>query len=309
MRFPIVPPQRITPYELYQQWISQLDPLTAKAYTAAWRKFATANGVDVPDAVYYFLSNGPLEANQMVANLRSYLIEEKAAGATINARMAALKALLSYASDQNLVNWTIKIKRAKEVPVSDRRGPEPKVVSRLFELMSQNKSQVGIRNYAIAKLLYVPALRCCEVVELNVEHVHLDRSTLSILGKARGGRELVTMPQSTRQAIEDWLDVRPSCKSPALFVALKTKHFGNRMSANHIKHIFEKHDGVRPHGLRHSAVTRALDLTDGNIRAVQKFSRHASPNQVLAYDDCRRDLGGQVADLLDSEHTGGTTTE
>lgn len=31
---------------------------------------------------------------------------------------------------------------------------------------------------------------------------------------------------------------------------------------------------VRPHGLRHAAVTEAFDRTRGNVRAVQRFSRH-----------------------------------
>jgi integrase/recombinase XerC len=32
---------------------------------------------------------------------------------------------------------------------------------------------------------------------------------------------------------------------------------------------------VRPHGLRHAGITRGLDLTRGDLRAVQRFSCHA----------------------------------
>jgi integrase/recombinase XerC len=31
---------------------------------------------------------------------------------------------------------------------------------------------------------------------------------------------------------------------------------------------------MRPHGLRHAAITEALELTRGDVRAVQRFSRH-----------------------------------
>jgi integrase len=41
----------------------------------------------------------------------------------------------------------------------------------------------------------------------------------------------------------------------------------------------------RPHGLRHQAITSALD----SGRAVRKFSRHA---KLLVYDDARRDVAG-----------------
>jgi len=55
---------------------------------------------------------------------------------------------------------------------------------------------------------------------------------------------------------------------------------------------------VRPHGLRHAAITAALDATGGDVRAVQRFSRHAKIETVTRYDDNRRDLGGQVAKLV-----------
>ena len=50
--------------------------------------------------------------------------------------------------------------------------------------------------------------------------------------------------------------------------------------------------------VRHSAITKALDLTRGDLRAVQKFSRHADVRTIRKYDDNRTDLGGQVAALV-----------
>ena len=52
---------------------------------------------------------------------------------------------------------------------------------------------------------------------------------------------------------------------------------------------------VRPHGLRHAAITEALDLTNGNVRAVQRFSRHRDLRILNVYDDNRTDLAGEVA--------------
>ena len=55
---------------------------------------------------------------------------------------------------------------------------------------------------------------------------------------------------------------------------------------------------VRPHGSRHSAITAALDATNGNARAARKFSRHRSIEVLLRYDDNRADLAGEVARLV-----------
>ena len=55
---------------------------------------------------------------------------------------------------------------------------------------------------------------------------------------------------------------------------------------------------MRPHGLRHAAITTLLDKSGGNIRAVQQFSRHRDVRVIERYDDNRQDIGGQMARLL-----------
>jgi integrase/recombinase XerC len=62
--------------------------------------------------------------------------------------------------------------------------------------------------------------------------------------------------------------------------------------------------GVRPRGLRHAAITRALDLTGGDIRSVQKFSRHKDVRLLQRYDDNRQDLAGVVAQRLAEDAKG-----
>ena len=55
---------------------------------------------------------------------------------------------------------------------------------------------------------------------------------------------------------------------------------------------------VWPHGLRHAAITEALDLTGGDVRKVQRFSRHRDLQTLTIYDDARIDMGGEVAKLV-----------
>ena len=43
------------------------------------------------------------------------------------------------------------------------------------------------------------------------------------------------------------------------------------------------------------AITSALDATNGDVRAVQKFSGHADVRILERYDDNRQDLAGDVA--------------
>jgi integrase/recombinase XerC len=55
---------------------------------------------------------------------------------------------------------------------------------------------------------------------------------------------------------------------------------------------------VRPHGLRHAAITHALDVAGGDVRRVAKFSRHRDLRTLTIYDDNRTDLAGEVAALV-----------
>ena len=50
---------------------------------------------------------------------------------------------------------------------------------------------------------------------------------------------------------------------------------------------------------RHSAITAALDATDGNVRKVQKLSRHRKLDTLMIYDDNRHKDQGEITDLLD----------
>jgi integrase/recombinase XerC len=56
---------------------------------------------------------------------------------------------------------------------------------------------------------------------------------------------------------------------------------------------------MSPHRIRHSAITAALDATDGNIRKVQKLSRHKNINTVMTYDDNRSNHQEEMSQLLD----------
>jgi integrase len=58
---------------------------------------------------------------------------------------------------------------------------------------------------------------------------------------------------------------------------------------------------VRPHGLRHTAITAVLDA-GASTRDAQRFSRHKDPRTLLRYDDNRADLRGRLAAELSERY-------
>lgn len=131
----------------------------------------------------------------------------------------------------------------------------------------------------------------------------LARDAVDVLGKGMTQKIKLSLPASTKKALASWIHVRRASSGP-LFTRLdRARSEDCRLTARSIQRIVKnlgRRVGVKatPHGLRHAAITEALDLTNGNIRAVQRFSRHKDVRVLMRYDDNRADLGGNVACLV-----------
>jgi integrase/recombinase XerC len=55
---------------------------------------------------------------------------------------------------------------------------------------------------------------------------------------------------------------------------------------------------IRPHGIRHRAISAALEQTNGNVVRVQKFARHNDPKTTLLYYDEWCDVSGEITRAL-----------
>src|SRR5262249_37072672 len=137
-------------------------------------------------------------------------------------------------------------------------------------------------------------------VRLDVADLDREGGTLAVLGKGRTAKVALTLPAPTRAALQAWLAVRGQGTGP-LFRSLDRARKGSgRLTAAGLYALVRNlGEGVGLkawlHGLRQAAITEALDRTGGDVRAVQRFSRHRDLRTLQRYDDCRRDLAGEVA--------------
>ena len=58
---------------------------------------------------------------------------------------------------------------------------------------------------------------------------------------------------------------------------------------------------MSPHRVRHSSITTALDKSNGNVRKVQKLSRHKNLNTLMIYDDNRNQDQLKLSNLLEQD--------
>lgn len=160
------------------------------------------------------------------------------------------------------------------------------------------------RNAAILRLMAGEALRRFEVTGLDLAHVDLAGCRLNVLRKGKEERQWLEIAPATAAALASWIDVRGGQAGP-LFTNFDRAGKGTgRLSGVavwQIVHTLGAAAGlgtVRPHGLRHTAITRALDLSGGDIAAVQEFSGHSDMKTLKIYDDNRLNRRSGISRLV-----------
>jgi integrase/recombinase XerC len=295
----------MSPEGLVRAFLESFGPHTKRAYARDLRSFAEFLGRKTEaDAARALLSLDAFSAKALMHDYMARMKQEDFASSYINRRLACLCSLVRLAHLVGLCSFELKVPSLPVETLRDTRGPGMEGVSQLIQSLQGKQDPKSIRDLAILRMLFGLALRRNEVLSLDLEHLEMEKNTVWILGKHRRERERLKLPKLCKEALESWLLIRGRASGP-LFTSLSPWKLGERISGNGLYVVIDKLGKkvgvkVKPHGLRHAAITKALEETNGNLRAVQKFSRHKDPKMLMVYDDARQDLQGQVADLVDS---------
>lgn len=290
--------QRDKAAALVQAFLSGRNPLTIRAYKQDLETFAAfIKAASVNEASRVLLSCTPGDANALALGFKTALVEWKLSAATINRRLAALRALVKLGRTLGLVPWTLEVANMKAEQYRDLRGPGRATLKRVLAALSARPDPKARRDLAVLRLLHDLGLRRGEVVSLDLEHVNLDAGTLSVLGKGRAARVILTLPPETKTVLAGWIAARGAEAGP-LFTNFDRAGKGSRLTGTSLYRLTKGLGLGRPHGIRHAAITEALDLMGGDVRKVAKFSRHVDIRVVGTYDDTRADLAGEVARII-----------
>jgi len=297
------------PNVLQQLLADKRSPNTRLAYEKDVNDFfkTMTGSVATSDSVLEFLHLERAQAASVVLKYKSKLINKGLKEATINRRLAALKSLVAMGRKLGVCNYSLEdVKGERVQKYRDTTGIDTEAFKRVLAVCDR-ETLPGLRDYALLLILWGNALRRNEVSQLNVGDFDPLSKTLRILGKGKGTQaEFVDLGEATVKAISYWLDACGSTPSDApIFISLDYAHTGHRLTGDGIRRIVArlcKKAGIKkpmsPHRIRHSAITAALDATDGNVRKVQKLSRHRNLDTLMIYDDNRGRDQGELTDLL-----------
>lgn len=311
---PLLPKNRLAPdsgYEtLLDDWLARSrSSHTKRMYRSNINQFFESLGYQItPDILAQFLLLDSHQAFELVSQYHGSLVARELAPATINQKLAAIKSLVNYASSVGKCHFTlINIKAEKLTSYRDTSGIPFEQFKLMLDAVDTSKIK-GIRDRAILLLLWGNALRRSEIVNCDGKDYSPTAGELIITGKGKiGQRETITLGKTAIRAISHWLLARGEVTPDSpLFCAVHKGYWGHRLNTHSIYKLVQKYaklaciDKVMsPHRIRHSSITEALNLTNGDVRKVQKLSRHSNLNTLMIYDDNRQNLQGEVTSMLD----------
>lgn len=256
-----------------------LSPHTVRCYGGYWQAFADFLARGRPDMTPETATKA--EIRGFLDEMRQRVIPDTRACALTALRMGYTFAVREGLRPDNPALALLFPKRTKRVPVV----PAAEAVAALLDAPWPG-TWLGLRDHAVAELLYGCGLRISEAVGLPVEAWDRAQRLVRILGKGRKEGVLPIPGVATRALEAYWLvRPRPDGREPVvLFVGSTGAPLGitgiRRMLQRRARDLHLPY--IKPHGLRKAFATHLAE-NGADVREVQALLRHESLETTRIY--------------------------
>ena len=220
-----------------------------------------------------------------------YLHDRGLAKKSLRVKIAAVKSFFKFSFRQSWIDRNPAAIIA--TPKSEKKLPsflQPQEIESLMDSFDEDKPS-GIRNVAMAELLYSSGLRVSELIGLLMINLDLHAGTVRVLGKGKKER-IVPIGQKAVDALKAYLEIRSELLQSAsanpegrVFVSDRGKQLNPsvvykiiRRAMNPITESPQK----SPHVLRHTFATHLLD-NGADISSVSEMLGHSSLSATQVY--------------------------
>lgn len=217
---------------------------------------------------------------QDVSSFLAWLaLEKKSKERTRNRKIAVLKSFFQYLLRNDYIQENIMSHFA--MSKSGKSLPKYLDEEAVDELLMAINGMFWIRDYAIIMLMLSSGLRVSEVSALNLQDIRKD--SITVLGKGKKERQ-VYFSNKTKEALQEYLDIRPKCEEEAVFLSKRK----TRLAVRSIQEMSEKYfrsigkTGYSCHKLRHTAATLMLK-SGANLREIQETLGHENISTTEIY--------------------------
>jgi integrase/recombinase XerC len=297
--------------DLVEMVLAGLKDQTREGYRKDLAALAAFLGLAGPaDVVRRLLALGRGEANALATAFNSDMLtrEPPLSPATVRRRYAAFSRVFKAGRRFGLTEVTPEAEMPRTEALRDTTGPGKRGWERMLavaEAEADTGRPEAARNLAVVLLLHDRGFRRGELAALDWPgDFDAGRPGVQILGKGKREKVWLSISDRAAEAVKAWAAVRGDWAGPLFTRCDPASKAPERLSGHGVNDLVkalakraELPRTVRAHGLRHQAVTEALDQ-GWSIRDVMVFSRHVDPRTVMGYDDRRKDVGGEIAKAL-----------
>ncbi len=185
-----------------------------------------------------------------------------------------------------------------ELPKIEQRLPRVlsmEEIDKLIAAPDQTRPQ-GVRDNALLEILYGTGMRVSELIDLDVDDIHLSMGFVRVFGK--GGKErIIPLGNKAIESCTRYInEVRPNFieKKQANHDALFLNMHGGRLTRQGCWKLLKGHaedlklqKKLTPHILRHSFATHLIE-NGADLRAVQEMLGHADISTTQIYTHVSR---------------------
>lgn len=291
-------PFKASPEVVLETFFKNLNPKTVRAYGRCLMDLQEwMEAISLPEMSALFMGQGQGYANMTALKFKDFLGKEGYSPSSVNVHLTAMRSLVKTARTIGLTQWTLDVKNVPNQAYKETQGPGTRRFQEVWEELRERTDPIGIRDRAILALVHDAGLRRDEIESIDMEHIDWLNDKVLIRAKKKTSRVGVPMNKDVQEEIKKWIKVRGEDPG-ALFKNFDPAGKGKRFTGTSIGRMCNKYGLGHIHGIRHLAITEALELTNGNIVEVMKFSRHSDPKTVMIYDDNLKNVSGEISSKL-----------
>jgi len=205
--------------------------------------------------------------------------------------LVAVRRWFAWLAEENILSENIAANL--ELPKEEQRLPtDVLTISEVESLLNQTDVQtpLGIRDRAILETFYSTAMRCGELIALDVYDLSAERGVMTIRqGKGRKDRVVPVGRRALSWLNKYLVDVRPDLVCHSNETVMFVSHKGRRLGRNYVSYVVRRYiemAGITKKGschlLRHTAATLMLE-NGADLRALQMLLGHARLNTTQIY--------------------------
>ncbi len=272
----------INAYENYLTKVKQASTNTVFSYMRDIRQFSDWLGREEDAQV--------LEASQLnISRYLEHLQQDGRSAATVSRTLASLKNFYSYLVSTGFLEAS-PVTAQIHVERGEKKLPQILTGREVERLLAQPScvDAKGYRDKAMLELMYATGIRVSELIDLNVDDVNLELSSIRCSGTKK--TRAIPIYKGALRALSVYIkDIRSGLIADPAEKALFVNVNGSRMSRQGFWKILKFYQNkaqiekeITPHTLRHSFAVHLLE-NGADLNSVQELMGHSDISSTQLY--------------------------